>query len=455
MPFKKSDVDKHKKGLSSAQKEKWVDIANGVLSECIKNGGSDKTCAPKAIRIANSKFMDENKENKMAKSSDKKKQIPKNAFAFLMPTNEQCEFSVNEDNEIDRFKMVGYSGEIIPNHFYWGNLAFDLNGFKFTKDKYPILWGHDAYSLETILGFSITPNITDEGLIFTENEVTFVDNDNVTKFKDYSKKGVPFQASIRGNPTKIEYIKEGVSTTVNGREFNGPGHIWRETELVECSVCLFGADSHTSSQVFTEAGKEIVELDSSVFISSSTENENQNQNQLEIIMDYRTFSKEHPEEAKKFEALILDDAEKKFKKEAEELVSKHEAEVKEFSEKIADLETKVKQFEKEKAIAEEKARKEFADKIWEEKLAEASIPTRLHEKIKAFVSAEEFIKEDVLDEEAFALAVDKEIESWTDVSEEEPIQGSGSFQKKAVKHNEFDAKEAESVADALLSHVRV
>ena len=55
MPWKTSDVDSHKKGLTDAQKKKWVSIANSALASCIKGGGSDATCAPKAIRIANSK----------------------------------------------------------------------------------------------------------------------------------------------------------------------------------------------------------------------------------------------------------------------------------------------------------------------------------------------------------------------------------------------------------------
>lgn len=55
MPWTKADVDSHKKGLSDSQKEKWAKIANAALASCIKDGGSDATCAPKAIRIANSK----------------------------------------------------------------------------------------------------------------------------------------------------------------------------------------------------------------------------------------------------------------------------------------------------------------------------------------------------------------------------------------------------------------
>lgn len=54
MPWTVDDVDKHKKGLSDKQKKQWVRIANAVLAKCMKDGGSDEDCAPKAIKQANS-----------------------------------------------------------------------------------------------------------------------------------------------------------------------------------------------------------------------------------------------------------------------------------------------------------------------------------------------------------------------------------------------------------------
>jgi hypothetical protein len=53
MPWTVGDVDAHKKGLTSKQKKQWVEVANSVLSRCMTDGGTDATCAPKAIRQAN------------------------------------------------------------------------------------------------------------------------------------------------------------------------------------------------------------------------------------------------------------------------------------------------------------------------------------------------------------------------------------------------------------------
>ncbi|KKM02675.1 hypothetical protein LCGC14_1782070, partial [marine sediment metagenome] len=56
MPWKTEDVEHHKKGLTTKQKDRWVRIANDALSACIENGGDDGSCAPRAIRVANSQF---------------------------------------------------------------------------------------------------------------------------------------------------------------------------------------------------------------------------------------------------------------------------------------------------------------------------------------------------------------------------------------------------------------
>ena len=56
MPWTKKDVSKHISGLTDKQKENWVSIANKALRNCINQGGTDETCAPKAIMIANDNF---------------------------------------------------------------------------------------------------------------------------------------------------------------------------------------------------------------------------------------------------------------------------------------------------------------------------------------------------------------------------------------------------------------
>ena len=55
MPWTIQDVEKHKKGLTKPQKEKWVVVANSVRKSCMAKGESEKVCDVKAIKAANVK----------------------------------------------------------------------------------------------------------------------------------------------------------------------------------------------------------------------------------------------------------------------------------------------------------------------------------------------------------------------------------------------------------------
>jgi hypothetical protein len=53
MPWTADDAHKHNKGLTAKEARQWAAVANSAYENCMKNGGSDETCAPKAIRMAN------------------------------------------------------------------------------------------------------------------------------------------------------------------------------------------------------------------------------------------------------------------------------------------------------------------------------------------------------------------------------------------------------------------
>ena len=45
-------------------------------------------------------------------------------------------FAQGEGGKVTKFSIVGYSGKIIKNHWFWGNLAFDLAGFRMDSVAY-------------------------------------------------------------------------------------------------------------------------------------------------------------------------------------------------------------------------------------------------------------------------------------------------------------------------------
>ncbi len=53
MPWKITDVEKHRKGLDAKGKRQWVQVANSALKKCMDDGGDEESCAASAIRQAN------------------------------------------------------------------------------------------------------------------------------------------------------------------------------------------------------------------------------------------------------------------------------------------------------------------------------------------------------------------------------------------------------------------
>ena len=69
MPWKISDVDSHKSGLSAKEKRKWVAIANSALKSCMDDGGEEESCAVSAIKQANgSTSLDDNVSTEIVES---------------------------------------------------------------------------------------------------------------------------------------------------------------------------------------------------------------------------------------------------------------------------------------------------------------------------------------------------------------------------------------------------
>ena len=163
------------------------------------------------------------------------KKVPKSA-TILSDIGGAVSFSENEDAY--SFEMVANSGKAFDN-WYWGKLALDLEGAKFTKSKFPVLYEHDTAK---IVGFSGKPVIDSKGLIISNDNFTFIENPISSEFANNAKQGFPYQASVRGNPIKIEFIEEGETSEVNGYKLKGPAYIWREWVYKESSVAVFGSE---------------------------------------------------------------------------------------------------------------------------------------------------------------------------------------------------------------------
>jgi hypothetical protein len=73
--------------------------------------------------------------------------------------------------------------------------------------------------------------------------------------------GYPWQASIGAGVQQVDFVGEGKTVTVNGREFVGPVNVARRSSLSEVSFVGNGADDQTSASIAANAAKETRTMD--------------------------------------------------------------------------------------------------------------------------------------------------------------------------------------------------
>tara|TARA_Y100000310_G_scaffold269827_1_gene283312 strand:- start:25245 stop:26510 length:1266 start_codon:yes stop_codon:yes gene_type:complete len=124
MPWKISDVDKFKKGLTDKQKEKWLAIANAALKECTdKDSGQVIECEASAIRIANSRVG--SKKSKLAETRYIEGSVVNNE-GLEIETRLLLALGEPADPDADDFQMIvpvgvfysDWYGEIIITNSY-------------------------------------------------------------------------------------------------------------------------------------------------------------------------------------------------------------------------------------------------------------------------------------------------------------------------------------------------
>lgn len=174
----------------------------------------------------------------------KREEYPVSALRF----NAAVEIEQATESEPAKVRMLARSAQPIE-HWFWGTIVHDNSGAKF-KDSIPLDYCH----LDTeVIGFANSSDIRlDESQNLTvDGQLTpFKDDDRASEILAKSKMGVPYEASINfaGDGVKIERVRDGESTEVNGYQFEGPGVVVREWPLRGIAVCPYGADGNTKSE---------------------------------------------------------------------------------------------------------------------------------------------------------------------------------------------------------------
>lgn len=367
----------------------------------------------------------------------KDKSLPKGAFRLDGGGQASVLFEEAGENQPKKpkIKMVGYSGGVIKDHWYWGNLGIDLNGMKFTKDRYPLLQQHD---IDIRLAHMGKPKVENNKLMAPEDDVVFLENEHTQKFLEESAKGFPFQASIYAKPLKVVRLDEDQEHVCNGFTVKGPGAVWLESEFKEMSVCVFGADSNTSAAAFAEdepCSFAEVDIAGNPPVQTTTKEVKR--------MDKAQFVKEHADLYNEIVAEIK----------AQFTAPAPDPAIQVMKDQIAQLSEENKALKKENDVRREKELKSDADSIWNQKLSASELPERLHDKVRAMVDYNKFVKDQVLDAKLFGEAVDAEIKDWTDrgVKKGEVILGESTAAKQTSTVDKV--AETQKHTDRLLAHV--
>jgi hypothetical protein len=432
MPWTVKDVPRFtKKAKTAAQKKKWVSVANGVLKDCQTKGGKD--CEGKAIRVANSKF---EMEGFVMKEETK---VPKGALRFVdQGCHAHVEFAEGDEKKVPKLKMTAYSGGIIKGHWYWDNLAIDLEGIQFKQSKFPVLENHDTFRKVAVIG---KPIIEDGKLKAPEN-AKFLSTDESAEFQKLSSEGFPYQSSMYAKPSVVERLEEDGFAEVNGYKMKGPGTIWRQCEFKEMSVCVFGWDSNTKASAFSKEEMEDVDyLENITHAEKSVLTQQGSKTRKEVkSMDRKELMAEHADLVQEIVDEAVAKVTEKFTVEKKDLETKLAAE----KETNTAMSERVQKLEKNDLIRREQEFKSNADSIWSKKLSESKIPSHLYDKVSGYVQYAKFVKDDSFDRPAFTEAIDLEIKDWEDKGVVDTVIGTG-FSKKEVDAG--GDKEAEQLAE--------
>lgn len=164
----------------------------------------------------------------------------------------------DEEKKRRTFEAEVYSGGRIDNHFYWGRsgVVIDLQGLQL-KDKTGLVEEHfRGKRVGVATSYEITNTFKAKG--------HFLSNAKAKEIVQDIDEEYPFQMSWWADPESIEEIAPGKTVFVNGQEFTGPLHVFRNVRVHEITICGVGADTHTTIEAFSGKPQTIQQEDTDV-----------------------------------------------------------------------------------------------------------------------------------------------------------------------------------------------
>lgn len=154
------------------------------------------------------------------------------------------ELAGKEATEGASIVMLARSSKAI-NHWYWGTVVHDMDGFAADHSRIPIDYLHRS---DELIGYLNKFEAKPAGLECRGELVSLEPGDRADTCMKLKARGVPYQASISFRPESVEEVQYGATARVNGFDQPGPALIVRKWGLRGVALCPYGADHRTQSQ---------------------------------------------------------------------------------------------------------------------------------------------------------------------------------------------------------------
>ena len=185
-----------------------------------------------------------------------KTDVPPRELTFVAPLN--LEAAAGPDGQGQRprrFHMDAYSGVPMAVAGWRFPVVVDLNGLTVRGGAKVYLEHSRTARVGHLDGIQIEHGaLRVSGVISSTSQAArevVADADN----------GYPWQASIGATVADADFVREGQTVTVNGREFAGPLNVARRAALTEVSFVGSGADDQTSASIAAKAARETEPMD--------------------------------------------------------------------------------------------------------------------------------------------------------------------------------------------------
>ena len=155
-------------------------------------------------------------------------------------------------NALPRISLLAYTGGVIRPAGWWEGVIVDLAGVEIPSQSLPIRFAHRSGWAD---GVGHTESVSVASGELNAEGVISRDTPTAREVVTAARNGFPWQASIGAEVLEVEFLREGVTTTVNGQQVSGPVEIARKTRLYEISVVDLGADANTEVSIAAQGDR--------------------------------------------------------------------------------------------------------------------------------------------------------------------------------------------------------